>query len=187
MKQKNYLFWKYEQLPYLCLNTQDPAYDRTSQTYWFQTQQNPELFHYHSMFYKPIYRFEKQQTTYVKTITPDLINFLQNMDEQQFHVVLAVWFMDDGSVRNDCYSGKQATHNFSYHQHELLKFWLQNFGLTTNIVCHTQKSGQWYLSIPALQKWVLCIESTVVQIPDMVYKLNQNRIDQHKKKKPRND
>ncbi len=189
MKQKNYVFWKYEQLGNLCVNTQGPAYDPSSQTYWFQTQQSPVLYCYHCMFYKLIYSIEKQQTTYVKTITQNLIHFLQNMDKQQLHVVLAVWFMGDGSVRNDCYSGKLATNNFSYEQHQLLKSWLQNVGLTTNIVCHTKKSGQWYLSIPAqsFEKWVLCIESTVVQIPGMVYKLNQNRRDQHKKKKPRND
>jgi hypothetical protein len=186
IKQKNYVFWKYKQLIDLCVNTQRPAYDPSSQTYWFQTQQSSILYFYHCMFYKPIYSIEKQQTTYVKTITSNLIDFLQNMDKKCNHVVLAVWFMDDGSVRNDCYSGKLATHNFSYQQQELLKFWLQKVGIPTSIICHTKKSGQWYLSIPAqsFQNWVLCIESTVVQIPEMVYKLNQKRKPKHKKRNP---
>jgi hypothetical protein len=51
-------------------------------------------------------------------------------------------------------------------------------------VKHTEKSGQYYLSIPAsngaFRELVGVIAPIVKQIPDMVYKLNEDR-------QPRND
>jgi hypothetical protein len=114
---------------------------------------------------------------FIKTITPELIDKLP-MDP----TVLAVLFMEDGSIRNDCYSGKIATQCFSLEEQHLLCDYFTKWDIDCNIVKHTKKRGQYYLSIPtkSFPKLVTIIEPIVRQIPAMVYKLN----DQNK---PRND
>jgi hypothetical protein len=130
--------------------------------------------------YKPIhdqfYTYKensKGTLTYVKTITPELIAALPKDP-----IVLACFYMDDGSVRNDAYSGKLATQCFSELEHELLQpYVFESFGVRLRIVRHSRTKEQYYFSIPAAEfsNFVDVVSPIIRQIPTMVYKLNDSR------------
>lgn len=96
--------------------------------------------------------------------------------------VLAVLFMDDGSKRNDVYSGKLALQGFSKEEQELLIPYFDKWGVKVTVAKHTVESGQHYINISAktFGRFIEIIEPIVKEIPEMEYKLNEAR-------KPRND
>lgn len=114
---------------------------------------------------------------YRKTITQEVIDKLP-VDP----LVVAVWYLDDGSIRNDCYAGKIASQGFSKEENELLCDYLRKFNINCHIVKHTEISGQWYITIPAstFGNLIKVIDPIVREVPSMVYKLNELR-------RPRND
>jgi len=117
------------------------------------------------------------QIRYVKTITQNLI------DKLPMHpIVLAAFFMDDGSVRNDCYSGKFATQGFSLEENHLLSQYFKKWNINTKVVAHVKSQNQYYLTVPAATFGTLVeiIEPIVREVPSMYYKLNDIN-------KPRND
>ena len=137
---------------------------------------------FHELFYEPVEKVDKngnKKVKYVKKITQKLIQSLP-----MHPMVLATFFMDDGSKRNECYSGKIATQGFTQAENYLLCEYLAKWDIKAAVTTHTVDSGQFYISIPAsngaFDKLVSVISPIVHQIPDMVYKLNENR-------KPRND
>lgn len=171
LKQKSYVEWKYAKLKRLCQTTQPPKEVTDKKgfvTVEFYTSSGDYLKDYFELFYK-----QSPKKNFVKTITPELIEKMP-MDP----ILLAVWFMDDGSTRNDCYAGQLATQSFSLEENVLLKDYLKKWGLDCNISKHTKKSGQYYLYIPStsFSKFVEIIEPTVREIPEMVYKLNEVRL-----------
>lgn len=174
-KQKSYVLWKHSKLAFFCQTTKEPV-ERISTkgygTFQFYTRSGKWLSTIYHLFYK-----QDANGRYVKTITPELIKALP-IDP----VLLAVFFMDDGSVRNDCYSGKLATQGFSLEQQHLLASYLKNYGINCNVVAHSKSKKQYYLSIPAksFHNLISHIEPVVNEIPEMVYKLNISC-------KPRND
>nr|ALO21702.1 putative LAGLIDADG homing endonuclease [Stephanosphaera pluvialis] len=174
--QREYLTWKYRKLQRLCTTTQAPtsAVDRKgNESVTFYTSSGLWLAPIHSLYY------ELAESKYVKKITQALIDSLP-MDP----MVLAIWFMDDGSIRNDCYAGKLATQGFTREESELLCQYLNKWGIVGNVVYHTVSSGQYYISIPASSfgRLIEIIEPLdgrgrpsrpiVREIPTMVYKLN---------------
>jgi len=168
IQQKSYVEWKYTKLKRLCQTTQPPKEVISKKGFIrveFYTSSGLYLKDFFELFYK-----KRPDGTFVKTITPELIENLP-LDPR----VLAVWFLDDGSVPNDCYSGKIATHSFSLEGHHLLENYLEKWDLKCSIVKHSGQSGQYYFSIPAksFSKLVQIIEPTVREIPAMVYKLNE--------------
>lgn len=174
--QKEYVQWKYRQLKRLCETTQGPT-TTTQKGYEFYTSSGKYLKRYHDLYYKEVKTGEKVK--YVKTITEELIKVLP-----MHPLVLATFFMDDGDARNDCYAGKIATQGFSKEGSELLCSYLAKWGIAGRVVVHTEKSGQFYITLPAtpgaFAKLVDIIAPIVKEIPDMVYKLNERY-------KPRND
>lgn len=171
VSQKSYVEWKYTKLNRLCQTTQPPKEVTTKKGFVsveFYTASGDFLKEFFELFYKQL-----PTGNFVKTITPELIEKLP-LDP----ILLAVWFMDDGSARNDCYAGNLATQCFSLEEHHLLKDYLKKWDINCNIVKHSKKSGQYYLYIPrkAFPRLVEIIESTVSEIPDMVYKLNKRRL-----------
>ena len=98
-------------------------------------------------------------------------------------LILLVWFLDDGSARDDCYAGKLNTQGFSKEENNLLKNYLLKWKIESNIVLHSRKKNQYYLYIPTKGYRVLMeliSKKILAEIPSMEYKLNI-------KYKPRND
>lgn len=171
LDQKEYVDWKRAKLSNICQTTQPPRQVPKKETpyilYEFYTSSGKYLKELHELFYK---KNEKGQ--FKRTITQDLINSLP-VDP----LILAVWFLDDGSVRNDCYAGKIATQGFSREESELLCDYLRKFDVNCYAVKHTVKSQQWYITVPAhtFGNLMKLIEPFVKEIPSMEYKLNESR------------
>ena len=175
IKQKSYVEWKYEKLKRLCQTTQPPKEVTDKKKYVtveFYTSSGEYLKEYYDLFYKERSAPLLEEGKFVKTITPELIEKLP-MDP----ILLAVWFMDDGSARDDCYAGNIATQCFSLDENHLLQEYLKKWGIGSNISKHTEASGQYYLYIPSKSfgKLIEIIEPIVREIPAMVYKLNEVR------------
>ncbi len=93
-KQKDYIFWKYEKLKNLAqdkpklIKRFNPKFQKEYYYYRFQTHSSPILGKYKRWFYK---EGKKVVPENVKTIL-------------KHPLVLAVWFMDDGSIdtKNKC-------------------------------------------------------------------------------------
>jgi hypothetical protein len=180
ISQKSYVEWKYEKLNRLCQTTQPPKEVTNTKGYVsveFYTSSGEYLKELFELFYKKSSfsaskKAETKSDKFLKTITPELIENLP-LDP----ILLAVWFMDDGSARNDCYAGNLATQCFSLEEHHLLKDYFQKWDLDCNIVKHSTQKQTYYLYFPrrSFPKLVSIIESTVKEIPDMIYKLNEDR------------
>jgi hypothetical protein len=114
----------------------------------------------------------KGRGSYVKKITRELIEQLPMQPE-----VLAVWFMDVGSVRDDCYAGNLATQCFSLEENHLLQNYLKKWDIDSNISRHTKTNDQYYLYISSrsFPKLVELIEPIIKEVPSMKYKLNEDR------------
>ena len=181
-QQKDYVMWKYEKLKRLCETTQPPTERITKKGFksWeFYTSSGSWLKEVFDTFY-----VKAPNGKYVKTVTDKTIEALTQVSAgESGKVLLATLFMDDGSVRNDCYAGKIATQGFSQGECVLLQGWLfTSFNIQTTVARHTKESGQYYLSVitDGFRVLITLIENVVSEIPEMTYKLNKER-------KPRND
>jgi len=177
-KQKNYIFWKYESLKRLAQTTAAPKRKfqkkkgKIYEYFEFYLTSGTYLKRFHSLFYYPELNSEGK-ISYIKKITPELLAALPKNP-----ALLAILFLDDGSIRNDAYSGKLAFQGFSKEEQELFQTWLlETWGIQTTIAISSREKNQYYLSIPAafFGKFANIIEPTIKEIPDMEYKLNQNR------------
>lgn len=185
----DYVQWKYKKLFRLCQTTHAPKPFTSKSgftTQLFYTSSSPLYQSIHELFYQPI---EKSggKVKYVKTITEKLLSHLPVND-----LVLAVWFMDDGSIREDCYAGKIATMCFSQEEQLLLQQYLLDvYSLNLSVVIHLESKNQYYLSVPAstFRLFSQLIEPHVEEVTSMVYKLNRSRFINltHNKEKPCND
>lgn len=179
VNQRPYVLWLHEKLASFCVDIAPPQVQerKLGNVFYFWTGGTfKALNEWHRLFYQPVNTIGKNGETkvqYVKTITPELLAALPTHP-----LFLTCLFLDDGSVRNDAYSGKLAMHNFSKAEQLLFKdYLLETYGLEVNVVRHTVKSGQYYISIPAstFPKLVAIIEPWVRQVPTMEYKLNEWR------------
>lgn len=169
-KEDEYVYWKHKKLIKKCKRTQPPKrYPRKTkyETMEFYTDSGVNLKEIHDLFYK-----ELPNGKYRKTITRETIDKLP-VDP----LVVAVWYMDDGSIRDDCYAGKIASQGFTQEENELLCEYLRKFNIDCHVVRHTVESNQWYLTIPAhtFGNLISVIEPIVREVPSMVYKLNELR------------
>lgn len=181
--QEDLVLWKYKKLKRLCVTTQPPKKVPDKKGYEgieFYTSSGLYLEKYHSLFYIPEKKENSEKIRYCKKITPKLIDSLPTDP-----LVIATFYMDDGSVRNDCYAGKLATQGFSYDENQLLIQYFAKCGITgCKVVTHTVESGQYYISFPAetgaFKKLVSFVEPIIKEVPCMAYKSNEANI-------PRND
>lgn len=183
IEQKEYVLWKYKKLKRLCKTTQPPKIvtsQKGFKTVLFYTSSGAYLKPIHEAFYKT-----NRQGRVVKTITEELIERLpsplDNIDSsspRQNSLALAVFYMDDGSIRDDCFAGKLATQGFSLAENNLLSKYLLKFNINSNAVKHTCISGQYYLSLPASSfgRMVDLIKPTVSEIECMAYKIKKKNI-----------
>jgi hypothetical protein len=178
-KKEPYITWKCDILQYYCMPNTVPIQQvrKKGNVHYFWTRQTFTFLNVlHGLFYEPKSKVTAdgvEKVSFVKTITPKL---LKAMPKSPY--VLAVLFMDDGSVRDDAYSGKLAMQSYTYEEQLLFAAYLKEvYDLDVNVVKHTVLSGQFYISIPAstFSKLVKIIEPCVREIPCMVYKLNEGR------------
>lgn len=148
--------------------------------YYFSTQSEPILLKYHDLFYTAVKvpKLKKIQFKYRKSIKVQLLDFLKDP------LSLAIWWLDDGNIRTDCFAGRLATQCYTLEEHKILQELLfQNFQISSNIVQHSAKKKQYYLYISNknnnLSTFLNCMAPYINPIPSMKYKIS--------KKKPRND
>lgn len=122
-KQKDYVFWKYEQLknlvskgPRFTKVWHDPKRNKDHYSWYFHTKSSEELGLIHRLFYGKG----------VKVLPEKLLDLLEP-------VGLAIWYMDDGS--NNGTNITLNTHNFSMGEQKVLQNWLKTkFGVDTTTV-----------------------------------------------------
>lgn len=188
LKQQDYVYWKFNKLKRLCFDSTFPKEKKTNQDImylFFFLKSGDYLKNYHKLFYKEYVwnpsnkerslHNVKEKIRYKKTITTELIDFLPKDP-----LLLAVWFMDDGHLRTDSFSGKLGTYAFSKEEHHLLQDYIDSaFNIKTNIVLASRLKNQYYLSIPKkkgnFSSFVDLIKPTIQEIPCMHYKIDDSK------------
>jgi hypothetical protein len=166
--EKNLVLWKHNILKRLCNENAVKTICKKNgeKTVVFYTKSGLWLKEIHELFYK----FNHETNRYVKTITPECVEKLPKSN-----ILVAVWFLDDGSIRKDCCAGKIATQGFSLEENHLLCAYLHKWHITCQIVPVVKKKQQYYISIPAKQfcNFLKIIEFYVRQIPELNHLLNE--------------
>lgn len=183
--QLDYVKWKYDKLKKFALNSPKSIISKHDfKSSFFYLKSGAYLKKYHDLFYQPyIWKSKKEIITtkekirYRKTVTEKLIQHLPNDP-----LLLAVWFMDDGSRRSDCFAGRLATQSFSKEEQHLLQdYLLSSFSIKTNIVLHKAITKSYYLSIPGKNKnfsnFIDLIKPFVEEVSCMHYKIQRPRND----------
>lgn len=163
-KQKDYVFWKHRELSELVkarphsLEISDERFRAKYQQWRFKTLIHPYLSKMHHLFY----------SGNKKIIPQKIFSLLQSP------LSLAIWFMDDGGRRNDCYGLFLNTLSFTKEEHVLLQQVLkQNFALDSRI--HWIQDG-YRLYIPSHNAKHFCELVFPFMIPSMIYKLSFNPV-----------
>ena len=170
IRNKDYLLWKAEKLKRLTIPNFELHYNSSKSSdglYYFNLAANSCYKFYHDLIYKSYQKDNK--ICYRKTITLELIEYMP-----AHPLLLVVWFLDDGSIRNNSFSGKLSTQCFTYEEHKLLqKFLIESFSITTNINISNRIKNQYYLGIPrkSFEKLTCLIKPYVNEIPTMQYKI----------------
>ena len=163
-KQKSYLFWKYKELKRFIsskphkIKVFDSRYNKTYIQWRFKTRVNNFFKRLHHLFYP------KGK----KIIPSEICSLLKSP------LSLAVWFMDDGGRRNDCYGMFLNTLSFTKQENEILSKCLKNnFSLNSNL--HWVQDG-YRLYIPSRDSKHFCELIYKHVIPSMHYKLSYNPV-----------
>lgn len=165
-QQKTYVEWKYKKLIRFCRTTQPPkeyVEKKKYKTVSFQTTSDARLKDIHRLFYS-----DKK-----KVITKELISAMPRDP-----MLLAVWYMYDGSTRTDANSGRIASQGFTYEENELLCGYIHEFGIKAHLNVHNEKKGQYTIVLPAetFSDFANLIKPIVSEIPEMMYKLGSRNI-----------
>lgn len=123
-KQKDYLFWKYSNLkrwviskPHLC-KIYDKRYNKVYTQWRFRTKSHKAFSYLRNLFY----------SKGKKIVPKEIADFLKSP------LSLAVWFIDDGGRRNDCYGLFLNTLSFTKKENLLLaKVSKKNFSINARI------------------------------------------------------
>ncbi len=164
-KQKDFLFWKYKILkkytgssPYRT-KVYDNRYEKNYYRWQFKTHVDPLFTELYSEFYP----------NDSKKVVPNCIAKLLNLP-----IGLAVWFMDDGGRRNDCYGLFLNTLSFTQEGHKLLVDCLyDNFGIKSRL--HWIQDG-YRIYIPSKEAKRFCEIVDPYIIPSMKYKLSYDPV-----------
>ena len=163
-KQKDYVLWKYKELPNIVgaephkVLIDNAQYHKTYTLWRFSSRIHPEISHFRNMFYK-----RKK-----KIVPKNIGQFLTSP------LSLAVWFMDDGGRRNDCYGLFLNTLSFTRSEHSILmKVLKENFSLETRI--HWVQDG-YRIYIPSKEAKKFCTLVYPYILPSMRYKLSFNPV-----------
>jgi len=139
LNQKEYLFWKYQQLERWCnrppymVGVRDRRYGRIWYSWRFNTKSHECFTELWQLFYRNAIK-----------IIPSTINRILKSS-----LSLAIWYMDDGGRRNDSYGVFLNTLSFTKKEHELLRKCLKkNFKINSRI--HWITDG-YRLYIPSME------------------------------------
>ena len=162
-KQKDYVFWKYEQLKNLVFcgprrikAGHDKKRDKDWFSWYFHTQTREEF----GALYHDLYRGG------IKIIPEDLFEHLTPR-------ALAVWFMDDGS--NNGETCTISTHNFSWEeQNKIVRFFVERYDIRSSIQKDRTKFKV-YMGRREYEKLKAVITPFI--IPSMTYKICNPRND----------
>lgn len=148
-KQKDYLFWKYEELKNL--SSSEPK--ETNNGQWrFRT--------FHHPFFSCLRR--KWYPAGIKLISQDHLNLINLLG-------IAVWFMDDGSLSKASNFIKFHTCAFSDSEHNALSFWFENkFGISSHMKIYSGYRNL-VIDLDSRKQFVKIIKPYV--IPSMMYKV----------------
>lgn len=137
LRQKEYLYWKYNEFKGLCRGKprlvikKDSRTDKIYSWWHFSTSSNSCFDDLYKTFY-----FAKR-----KIIPKNISDLLRSP------LSLAVWYMDDGYKRNDCRALRISTDCFTFKKQISLKECLKkNFGIKTNI---HKKGKTWNIYVPS--------------------------------------
>ena len=163
-KQKDYLFWKYENLKRWIiskprfLKVYDKRFDKIYTRWRFRTKSHKVFSSLRKLFYSNNKKIVPQRIE--KTLKSPLS--------------LAVWFMDDGGRRNDCYGVFLNTLSFTKAENEVLRKCLKkNFSLDSRI--HWIQDGyRLYILSKEAKRFSKLVYSHI--IPSMSYKLPFNPV-----------
>lgn len=165
-KQKNYLFWKYQQLKEWTLSSPRRIAindKRSGKTFWewrFRTFSHPEFTQYKKIFY----------SGRKKIIPRNIKDLLQNP------LSLAVWYMDDGKKRPDCRGAYLDTICFSKEeQKKLIDCLRDNFKIMDTRLHWNGDGYHIYIPYVSIDRFKALIENFI--IPSMAYKLPYTRND----------
>ncbi len=167
VKQKDYIFWKHQEMLRLCSRTRLPSESvrRGVHKEWtFWTNYLEQLNFYHRLFYR------LEGIHYKKVLPDDLGAHLSNA------LSLLVWYLDDGTLRKGGNSCRIATQSFSLREQEILRnvLW-DNFGVGCKIEGWRRRAGgtQWGVCLLAAD-WTrfrqLLMELCREECPSMLYK-----------------
>ena len=162
-KQKDYVFWKYQQLKDLVLKGprhikagHDIKRNKDHFSWYFHTKSTAELGLIHSLFYE----------NKIKIVPSKLLKILDPLG-------LAVWYMDDGS--NNGKNITLNTHGFSIEEQKILQNWLKNkFDINATIV---KDRSKFKLAIGSYEyhKFLDIVRPHIA--PSMAYKIYSPRND----------
>ena len=164
-RQKDYVLWKYHELYQFVgaqphhLTITDPRFKKQFHQWRFKTRGHSYFTALHGQFY----------TEHGRKIVPQYISHVLTSP-----LSVAVWFMDDGGRRNDCYGMFLNTLSFSKQEHMLLQQCLQqNFSLETRL--HWIQDGyRLYIPSTMAQRFATLVYPYL--IPSMRYKLSYNPV-----------
>ena len=164
-KQQPYVLWKHKELSGMVLarphriEIYDSRYAKKYIQWRFKSIVHPYLTEIYSSFYRKNGR----------KIVPENIS-----DILTSPLSLAVWFMDDGGRRNDCYGLFLNTLSFTKPEHAILQKCLRkNFSLDTRL--HWIKDG-YRLYIPSNCAKRFCEIVHSHMLPEMQYKMSYNPV-----------
>jgi hypothetical protein len=140
-KQKAYVDWKRSALGRLCETTQPPkkVEQRGYEQYLFYTQYRDDLTYYHKIFYT------REESKSRKIVPENIEKILTDP------ISLVVWYLDDGTLRNDCDACRLATQSLTLEEVNLLRKCLaNNLSIASRLDIWLKGSCKMYgISIPA--------------------------------------
>ncbi|TSC55983.1 MAG: homing endonuclease [Parcubacteria group bacterium Greene0714_21] len=162
--QKAYVFWKYQELKKFTGTkpVQFENFDQRAQKTYVQWRFKTKTHTYFTELWKLFYKGKR------KIVPSKIVSLLTSP------LTLAVWYMDDGGRRNDCYGVFLNTLSFTKRENEILAECLQrNFSLNPRI--HWIQDG-YRLYIPSrdAQKFSALVDPYLLDL--MKYKLPYNPV-----------
>lgn len=166
IKQKEYIYWKYNKLKNISGKITESIDCNGFEyiTFNILTNKDKNMEHFYNIIKALIYRRKE------KGITRKYLNLLTPLS-------LAIWWMDDGclSIHKGNRYGKLCTHCFTYEENLIIQKYLQTvWDIRVDIKLEKNKYYFCRINVNNLKKIIKIIYLYVLEVPDMVYKIDLN-------------